>query len=96
MTEGFLIIAAMVACGIIPMAWLTYLMVRGKAGLVLTVLSILGAVLVILVFATGTPIGIDPLQAWSIALLFVLPALIGGLSGTVLGWLIRWRRDRRP
>lgn len=94
MAEGFLIIAAMTACGIILMVWLTYLMVRGKAGLALTVLSLLGAVLVILVFATGTPIGIDPLQAWTVALLFVLPALIGALSGTLLGWLIRRRRDR--
>ncbi|WP_131801589.1 UDP-N-acetylmuramate--alanine ligase [Cognatiyoonia koreensis] len=77
------------------MIWMTYLMVRGRAGLVLTVLSLLGALLAILVFATGTPIGIDPLQAWTIALLFVLPAMCGALAGTLLGWLIRWRRERR-
>lgn len=96
MFEGALLIAAMTACGLIPMFWLNYLMIRGKAGLVLTVLSVLGAVLVILVFATSRPIGIDPLRAWTIALLFVLPALLGAMAGTLLGWLIRRRRDRRP
>lgn len=96
MIEGALIIAAMVACALIPMMWLTYLMIRGKSGLVLTILSILGAVFVVLYFAVTTPIGIDPLQAYSIAYLFVLPATIGAASGALLGWLIRRRRDRRP
>jgi len=60
------------------------------------VLSILGAALAILIFATNRYIGIDFVQAWTIALLFVLPALMGAGAGTLLGWLIRKRRERRP
>lgn len=94
MLEGIAIIAAMTACGLIPMVWLTYLMVRGKSGLVMTVLSLLGAVLLVLYLATGRVIGADVLQVWTIALLFVFPALAGASAGTLLGWLIRRRRDR--
>jgi hypothetical protein len=96
MVEGVLIIAAMTACGLVPMAWLTHLMIRGRSGLVLTLLSVLGAIMVILWFAVETPIGLDPLRAYSIFLLFLMPAMIGALSGTALGWLVRKRRDRRP
>ena len=91
-----MIIAAMVACALLPMFLVTYLMIRGKSGLVLTKLSLLGAVIVILYYAVTTPIGIDPLQAYAINYLFALPAMIGACSGALLGWLIRRRRDRRP
>lgn len=96
MLEGVLLIGGMTACALIPMAWMTYLMIRGKSGLVLTVISILGAMFAILYFGTETPIGIDFVQAWAIALLFVLPATLGAFTGTLLGWMIRRRRERRP
>ena len=96
MNEDVLIVGCMILCALFPMVWLTYLMIRGKSGLTLTVLSLLGAALVILVFATSRQIGIEPVRAWAIALIFVLPAMIGASSGTLLGWLVRRRRDRRP
>lgn len=95
MTEAALIVVAMIASGVIPLIWLTYLMRRGKAGLALWVLVVLALVLAGLVFATGRPVGIDPLQAWSIALLFGVPACAGASAGALLGAYLWWKRGGR-
>jgi len=69
--------------------------VRGKSGAALTVIALTGAAFTLLFYATQGTLGIDPIRAWSWALLFALPATCGALAGSLLGWLIRRRRDRR-
>jgi hypothetical protein len=85
----------MVVCALAPFALLVKLVRAGLAGLAMTLLSLLGGCFVILIYASGKPFGIDPVLAISLALLFVLPALIGGGAGALLGWLLRKRDDRR-
>lgn len=70
-------------------------MERGKSGAALTLISLTGASFVILFYAAQGTLGLDPVQAISWALLFALPATAGACAGTLLGWLIRKRRDKR-
>lgn len=88
------IIGGMAVAALLPFAALVRLVRRGQAGLSLTILSVLGGCLAVLLFASGQPFGIDPVLAMSLALLLVLPALLGGGAGAVLGWLLRKRDDR--
>lgn len=90
-----ILLAIMLAAAGLPFAALTWAMRRGKDGLVLTVVSVIGAAVAILWFAAGRPMGIDPVQAMTLALVFGVPALLGGTAGAVLGWLLRRRDDRR-
>lgn len=89
-----IVFGVMVFAAGVPFVWMTLAMRGGKSGLVLTVNSLLGAGLAILWFASGRAIGIDPVMAISFALLGFVPALLGSLSGTFLGWLLRRQDDR--
>jgi hypothetical protein len=91
MTEAT-IIAAMFVFAIIPFFAMKYLMQTQKLGLALTVMSVLAAALAFYVFASTTPIGLDPLFAIGIAMVGILPALIGAGAGALLGYLLLRRR----
>ena len=87
------ILGLMLLAALLPFALLTHLMRIGKDGAALTLLSLTGGVLAILLFAAGRPMGLDPVGAMTAALLVALPALLGGGAGALLGWLIRRRGD---
>ncbi|WP_322889617.1 MULTISPECIES: UDP-N-acetylmuramate--alanine ligase [unclassified Yoonia] len=93
--DGLEIIAGMSVCAFVPFFVLVRWARAGRFGLVLTVLSVLGAVAVILLYATAKPFGIDPVRAMAILLLGLVPAGIGGGAGALLGKLLRNRDDRR-
>lgn len=67
---------------------------RGRFGVPLTVVSLLGGALAVLLYATNGTIGMDPLQAYAIGLIGVLPAFIGAQAGFLLGWMI-WKRRQK-
>lgn len=92
---GFWIIAGMTFCALVPFFVQVRLARAGKFGPVLSVLAVVGAVAVILLYATAKPFGIDPVQAMAILLLGVVPAGLGGGAGALLGKLLRNRDDRR-
>lgn len=92
---GLAIIGIMAACALVTFALLLRWVRTGAFGLALSLLSVLGACLAILIYATGRPFGINPLLAMDLALLWVFPALLGGLAGGLLGWLLRQRDDRK-
>ncbi|WP_055687686.1 hypothetical protein [Loktanella sp. 5RATIMAR09] len=85
----------MLLCAMIPFTALTRLMRAGQSGLSLGIASAIGAVLVIAIYASGRPFGVDPVLAMTVALLVCVPALLGALAGALLGWLLRRRDDRR-
>ncbi len=89
-----MIIGGMLLCAGAPFLLLTALMRAGQSGLALTIGSIIGGALVILIFASGRPIGIDPVFAMTLAMLGFLPALLGSAAGAFLGWLLRRQDDR--
>ncbi len=92
---GFGIIAAMAFCAFLPFFALVRLARAGKFGLVLSILSVLGAAAVVLFYATAKPFGIDPVQAMAILLLGIVPSVLGGGAGAILGKLLRNRDDRQ-
>ena len=57
--------------------------------------AVIGAIFVILIYASGRPFGIDPVFAMSLAMLVCVPALLGSTAGALLGWLLRRQDDRR-
>lgn len=91
----FAILAGMLFCAMLPFALFTWLVRSGRNGVALTVISAIGAVFVILIFASGRPFGIHPVFAMTTAMLVCLPALLGGAAGALLGWLLRRQDDRR-
>lgn len=93
--QGLGIIGIMAGCALVAFFLLVRLVRGGHSGLALSILSIIGAGLVVLLYAAGRPTGVDPVRAMSAALLFALPALAGGLAGGALGWLLRQRDDRK-
>jgi len=90
-----LILGVMLACAGLPFVLLTKLMRAGQSGLALTFGSVIGATLVILIYASGRPFGIDPVFAMTIAMLVCVPAVLGSTAGAFLGWLLRRQDDRR-
>jgi len=89
------VLGLMLICAALPFALLTKLMRAGQTGLALTFISVTGAALAIFIFASGRPFGIDPVVAMMVALLALIPALLGGTAGAFLGWLLRRQDDRR-
>lgn len=92
---GLVIVGGMVIAALVPLGLMIRLVRRGHAGWSMTLLSVLGACLMVLLYAAGRPFGVDPVLAMSLALLVVLPAVLGGGAGALLGWLLRKRDDRR-
>jgi len=88
------VIAIMFVSAVIPLAVMTRLMLLQKAGLALTFISVLAAGLAIFVFASTTPIGMDPLRAIGIAMVCLLPALLGAGAGALLGYMVLRRRQK--
>ncbi|MCO4846538.1 MAG: UDP-N-acetylmuramate--alanine ligase [Yoonia sp.] len=86
------IIAVMFVSAMIPFAVMARLMLAQKSGLALTVMSLLAAAVAIFIFASTTPVGIDPLFAIGVAMVSLLPALIGAGAGALLGHLLLRRR----
>ncbi len=91
---GLVILGGMVFAALVPFGILVKLVRGGHAGWSMTLLSVIGALLLVLLYATGRPFGINPVLAMSLALLVVLPAVLGGGAGAVLGWLLRKRDDQ--
>lgn len=87
-----LVILLMVIAAFGPFGLATWWMQRGKVGYTLTLFSLAGAALAITVFGASRPIGLDPVQSMSWAMLFFLPAVLGCCAGALLGWLIYRRR----
>lgn len=92
--QDALILTTMLACAMLPFVGCARLMYQGHAGYTLTLISVLGAAFAILLFATNHDIGLDPVRAIGMALLFCLPALAGGMAGTLLGHMLRKRREK--
>ncbi|MGJ8623270.1 MAG: UDP-N-acetylmuramate--alanine ligase [Yoonia sp.] len=90
-----LVFFGMLLCAVLPFSFLTKWMRAGQSGLALSVASITGAVLVILIYASGRPFGIDPMIAMAVAMLVCVPAFLGSLFGLLLGWLMRRRDDKK-
>ena len=88
------VIAIMFVSAVIPLAVMTRLMLLQKAGLALTFISVLAAGLATFVFASTTPIGMDPLRAIGIAMVCLLPALLGAGAGALLGYMVLRRRQK--
>lgn len=90
-----IVFGGMLTCAMVPFALLTWLMRSGQIGLSMTIMSVIGATLVIFIYASGRPFGIDPLFAMMVAMLACVPALLGSTAGAFLGWLLRRQDDRR-
>ncbi|MCK0093952.1 UDP-N-acetylmuramate--alanine ligase [Yoonia sp. F2084L] len=90
-----IVFGGMLTCAMVPFALLTWLMRSGQIGLSMTIMSVIGATLVIFIYASGRPFGIDPLFAMTVAMLACVPALLGSTAGALLGWLLRRQDDRQ-
>ena len=90
-----LLLGIMLSSATFPFVLLTWLTRKGQSGMALTAVSVIGAVLVVLLFAAGRPIGIEPVFAMTVAMLGFVPAFLGSLAGVWLGWLLRRQDDRR-
>ena len=89
-----LVLGIMLTCAMLPFAVLTLLMRSGRTGLALTIVSVIGAALVVSIYASGRPFGVDPVMAMTVALMACVPAFLGSTAGAFLGWLLR-RQDER-
>ena len=86
-----IVLSGMTLCAMMPFFAMAMLMRRGKSGFALTIVSILGAIVVILYYGIKTPIGLSPDQAISWLLFFALPSFLGACAGGAAGWLVRRR-----
>lgn len=87
-----LVLAMMLAAALCPFALATHWMQHGKVGYTLTLCSGVGGALAIAIFTSTRLMGVNPVHAMSVGLLVLLPATLGCLAGTLLGWLIYRRR----
>ncbi len=92
--QAILIFVFMLMAAMVPFWLITLLVRRGQNGLALTIGSVIGGTFAIFFYATGTPIGINPVFAMGVSMLICVPALLGVFAGTLLGWLLRRRDDR--
>jgi hypothetical protein len=90
-----LVLAGMLAAALIPFGGLTVLVRSGKGGLALSIASVIGGALAVFLFASGRPIGVDPVFAMGLSMLGLFPALLGCAAGGLMGWMLRRRDDRR-
>ena len=90
-----LVLGLMLTCAMLPFVLMTKLMREGQSGLALTIISVIGATLVIFIYASGRPFGVDPIFAMTVAMLACVPALLGCIAGALLGWLLRRQDDRK-
>ena len=86
------IITAMFAFAVMPFFVMKRLIMAQKSGFALSFISVLIAGFTILIFASSTPIGMDPLRAIGIAMICLLPALVGAGAGVILGYILLHRR----
>lgn len=93
--ETVLIVVAMTLIGLVSMLVTAQPAKRGRFGLPMSVVCVLGGTLAVLIYATNGTIGLDPLQAYAIGLIGVLPAFIGAQAGFLVGWLVWKRRQKR-
>ena len=89
------VLGIMLICAIVPFVLLIWLVRAGQSGLALTIVSVIGGTLAIFFYATGRPLGVDPVFAMTVTLLVCVPALLGSIAGALLGWLLRRQDDRR-
>lgn len=95
MTAQILVFGVMLTSAVVPFVLLAWLMRAGQSGLALTIGSVIGATLAIFLYASGRPMGVDPVFAMTVALLACVPALLGSVAGALMGWLLRRQDDRR-
>ena len=89
-----LVLGVMLICAGLPFILLTKFMRSGQSGLALTIVSVIGATLVILIYASGRPFGVDPVFAMGLTLIACVPAFLGSTSGALLGWILRRQDDK--
>lgn len=87
-----LVLLLMIMSALLPFAFATNWMQRGKVGYTLSLFSVIGACLTIAIYASSRLTGIHPVNAMSAAMLVFLPGTLGCMAGALLGWLIYRRR----
>ena len=92
---NIIVLSGMIITAMVPFVIMTNWMRGGRDGYALTLICMLVAAFVIFLFGVQIPIGLTPVQAYSFALLFALPAVLGAVAGGLLGWLLRKRDDRK-
>ncbi len=90
----FAVISIMIVSALAAFGVMARLMLLQKSGLALTLVSLIAAGLAVLIFASSTPIGLDPVRAIAIAMVCLFPALLGAGAGALLGSMILRRRQR--
>jgi hypothetical protein len=93
--EELVFLVAMSICALAGFLIMLILVMKRRAawaiGLELAIAAGFGAML----YQTSHPVGLKPGQSIALALIFLLPALIGGLGGILMGFLVKLRRDRK-
>lgn len=93
---GLIVFSLLMAGALAPFALVCWLAMTGRARWGIAVCASIAIALAFLVHGASRPEGLDPLFAMSWAMLVALPALFGGLSGLLLGWVLRRRAGKRP
>ncbi len=67
---------------------------RGRTGLALTQISVLGAAVLVGFFIAARSPEAQALRVLAVTSVGLAPAFVGGLAGAALGWMIDRRRNR--